>query len=187
MINWKGCGRKRSLPNLKVLSRHLRGETGGNDGINLCQHCPWFEIANYGLRSRSFNRSTTTFCLFHTRYMPDPSYAGRNNLQSATDVIIYNSLRFVIFRTTQRNCVSGDCLQTAGNSFHTDNADCPRRLRYKNIIRTCRRVSSVYIFKEVSICVLNVGRDKLWNGWTMHIEGRMETSLFITRQWAAWI
>jgi hypothetical protein len=31
-MNWKGCGRKRSWPNLKVLSRHLRGETEGNDG-----------------------------------------------------------------------------------------------------------------------------------------------------------
>jgi hypothetical protein len=26
-MNWKGCGRKRSWPNFKVLSRHLSGRT----------------------------------------------------------------------------------------------------------------------------------------------------------------
>jgi hypothetical protein len=30
MMNWKGCGRKRSWPNCKVLSRHSPGETAEN-------------------------------------------------------------------------------------------------------------------------------------------------------------
>jgi hypothetical protein len=30
MMNWKGCGRKRSWPNFKVLSRHLPGGTEEN-------------------------------------------------------------------------------------------------------------------------------------------------------------
>jgi hypothetical protein len=30
MMNWKGCGKKRSWPNFKVLSRHLRSGTDKN-------------------------------------------------------------------------------------------------------------------------------------------------------------
>jgi hypothetical protein len=30
MVNWKGCGRKRSWPNFKILSRHSPGRTEEN-------------------------------------------------------------------------------------------------------------------------------------------------------------
>jgi hypothetical protein len=59
-VNWKGCGRKRSWLDYKVLSRHLPGETEENDENLLSGYPvsgPIFELGTSRIRSRGVNLS----------------------------------------------------------------------------------------------------------------------------------
>jgi hypothetical protein len=63
MMNWQGFGRKRSWPNFKVVSRHWPGETEKNHEFNQDSRSPGqrIETGTSRIRSKSVNRSTTTF------------------------------------------------------------------------------------------------------------------------------
>jgi hypothetical protein len=84
MMNWKGCGRKRSWPNLKALFQHFVGETKENhETRHLSQTISWprFERGTFRIRSRSVNHSTTTFrSHFLARaVIPSTQHNGQND------------------------------------------------------------------------------------------------------------
>jgi hypothetical protein len=66
MMNWKGCGRKRSWPNLKVLYRNFHGGTGKTSTASVRTESR-FEFLTSRMRSKSANHSTTTFRAVHNK------------------------------------------------------------------------------------------------------------------------